>query len=268
MGLADECVPGAGTSTGVAAESGSVSSSGEPGTSTSSAPSETSDASSSSTTTASTSTGGVASSSSSSSTGGPGSSSGGPDPLCTVYDFDGRLPFDPLNPGFTLDVQTVNGTLLAQWMPLELDGAGFVVADPIDVSQGSFEVEFAAFPGETGTVLSASWEDADGYIVSAIVDGSNYVVSHYDPVSDETIFPGVQPHLDRTRLRMRSADALLVIEADGGAGFETIVTLDTADPTLAFDPVAVEATVFFNRYESAGMETSIALESVTSCASP
>lgn len=153
-------------------------------------------------------------------------------------------------------------------MPVELGGAGFVVADPIDVSLGSLEVEFAEFPAETGTVLSATWEDADGYIVSAVVDGSNYVVSHYDPVTDETIFPGVQPHLDRTRLRMRTLDALVVIEADGGAGFDPIVTLDTTEPTLTFDPAAVEATVFFNRYESAGMATSIAVESLTSCESP
>lgn len=273
MGLADECVQGAAGSTGVADSSTSVGpSSGSGGSSSSSSMPPQTSSSSSTTDVASESSTGLASSSDSSSDSSFGSSSGGSDPVCTVYEFDGAQPFEPINPPFSLDVGTTGGTLRASWMPLQLATASFRVAAPVDVSLGSLEVEFAEFPQEEGTVLTARWEDGTGRLVSAFVDGDEFLVTH-DAVDkdgvEQTTPLLTEPHAGRTRLRIRSDGELIVFEAGDEGGFETLVTLDPAgDGATPFDRTGVDVRVVFLRYVSGGAPTSIALESVTSCASP
>lgn len=171
-----------------------------------------------------------------------------------------------MNPPFPIDVEIIEGRLRARWFGLELGGAALLVEDPANVASGSLEFEIAEFPQETGTVLSASWEDPSGHIISAFVDGSEFVVSHYDAAVENTTFPGGEPHAGRTRLRMRSADGLVVVEAGGGVdGFEPITTIDPGSASTPFDPTEVEVSLFFNRYVAGGAATSIALESVTTC---
>lgn len=189
-----------------------------------------------------------------------------------MYEFEGAQPFEPISPPFSLDVGITGGTLRASWMPAQLAAAAFRVAAPVDVSLGSLEVEFAQFPQEEGTVLTARWEDSTGRLVSAFVDGDEFLVTHDGEDEDgtkQTTALLTEPHAGRTRLRMRSDGVLIIFEAGGEDGFETLVTLDPAgDGATPFNLTEVDVRVVFHRYFSGGAATSIALESVTSCVSP
>lgn len=264
MGLADECVMGASTSSGVDTATSGDSTTGEvaasdgPGSTVSP---QTSTSSGTTGTTEGSSTGEAVTGSSSDAS--SSSSSGGSDP-CTVYDFDGAQPFEEIAPPFSVDVAVVGGVLRATWEPDELAAAALRIADPVNVSGGTLEVEFAEFPQEEGTVLSARWEDPNGAIVSAFVDGDEFLVSYTGDTG--TVPVATEAHSERPLLRIRSEGDLIVVAAGDRDDFQTLATLDTAE--MPFDLTEVDVRLVFDRYLSSGAATSIALESVTSCSIP
>ena len=183
------------------------------------------------------------------------------------------LPFEVIDPPLEVDVAVDAGTLRASWMESQLGPEPLRIADPLDVSAGSLEIEFSSFPQEEGTVLTARWEDQAGALVSAFVDGDEFLVS-YTAAPDEgnpeptTLSLATTAHDGRTRLRMRSEGDSIVVEAADRGGFETLAVLEAVDnpaSETAFDRTEVDARLVFDRYQALGSATSIALESVTSC---
>lgn len=256
MGLADECVAGDAGSTG---PSNATTSMPPPMGTTTTLDPTTGDADTSATG-ESTSTGAPTTSETGRGSTG-GSSSTGSGPMCTIYDFDRDPGF--VDQGVFVDVAYDGGQMVVEWEDALLGSAAFGIASGVDVTGGSIETEFATLPTEEGTLLSVRWRDTSGRIVSADLDGSNYLVGYYNPSLPEgmkNLSFGNEPHLQRPILRMREEGGTVVVEAADGETTDELGSI-----TEPFDPVGVEVWMFFNRYQSQGMTTRIALETLTTC---
>jgi hypothetical protein len=263
MGLADECVPGDGGSSGVGGSTSMAPSTMgttttamttvEPTSATTEATTEASSDGTATDPTMTSTTTGLDSSGASTGTG----------PMCTVYDFESDPGFVDL--GTFVDVVYDGGQMVVQWDEALLASASLEIADGIDVTGGSIVTEFAALPTDLGTLLSVRWEDTSGRIISADVDGLSYFLGYYDPSlpkGEQNQNFGTAPHQQRALLRMREEAGTVVVEAADvdAKDYEEIGTTGEA-----FDPVGVQVWMIFNRYQSDGVTTRIALETITTC---
>lgn len=182
---------------------------------------------------------------------------------CAEFDFEGGpIPFDAQSVSISVDV--LGGQLLASWPADESGSALFEVAHGVDLSQGALDVSFADIAeAPEGTTASLRWTDASNRIIAAVLEGTSYAVSYYDPMlpEDEQTAITLYPVQGREAVQIGTQGGSIVVKAGQGDALEILTTIEGS-----FELTDVDVGLFFDRYAATDEAASIGLESLSLCA--
>lgn len=269
-GLADECVSGEEaatdsigdtTTTGTTAESVTLTSPPPSGTTTSSSSTSDDTSTTSSTTmevveSGSSDDSGSTSSSSGSSEGSTEASTTSIDP-CEAWNFeDGMIPF-PVSGNVSHAVE--DGELRVSWGSGETGNVSFSVAGPVDMTSGTFQVNFTAVPETTGVTVGLRLLN-EGQILSLLLDGPTIYGQFYD--GQDVTDLGVMPRLPgELQFRLRFENGTGVGESELATG----VLRELFTWEGSFDLSAVDVQLIFQRYKPVGGPQFLAASEVQLC---
>lgn len=123
-------------------------------------------------------------------------------------------PFEVLKAENNFEVS--GGELRVTWGSADYSNATFIVASNVDMTTGSYEVDFSTLPMTQGTSVALRFLSSPE-ILTLFIDGPDTFGHYYDGA--DVVGIGSSPRMaDETRLRWRVDDGVAVAEAETASG--------------------------------------------------